>query len=132
MLDLSPEKILALAFVALLVLGPNRLPSAARSIGRLLGQLRAMSASLQSEVGEALKEPTEAFGSAIAELHPNSLRRSVRRTVVDTVMSPPSGPASLGAETSAAADVEAPPPVRLYSSHPAGEGPIHPDDPALN
>ena len=39
--------------VALLVLGPERLPGAARSVGRAIAQLRQMSTGVQSEFREA-------------------------------------------------------------------------------
>jgi sec-independent protein translocase protein TatB len=84
-LDLSPDKLLMLAVVALVVLGPNRLPSAARSVGRFFGQMRSMSASLQSEVREALHDPEDAFTSAVAEFRPAAVRRNLRQAVTDTL-----------------------------------------------
>lgn len=85
MLDLSPDKLLMLAVVALVVLGPNRLPGAARTLGRLIGQMRAMTSSLQSEVRDALHDPEEAFGTALADFRPSEVRRTVRRAVTDTL-----------------------------------------------
>jgi sec-independent protein translocase protein TatB len=125
-LDLSPEKVLVLVVVALVVLGPNRLPAAARSLGRIIGQLRAMSASLQTEVRDALHEPHEAFTAAldelrpVTELRPGGVGRSVRRAVADTLAPPGQTP---GSGPSAPAVPGAPP-----SQPPA---PI-PDDPAFN
>jgi sec-independent protein translocase protein TatB len=121
-LDLSPEKLLVLAVIALMVLGPNRLPAAARSLGRLLGQLRAMSASLQTEVRDVLHEPHEALTNAldelrpVTELRPGGLSRSVRRAVVDTLTPP--------AQTQSAVSTPSPSP-----SH--APAPV-PDDPAFN
>ena len=85
MLDLSPDKLLMLAVVALVVLGPNRLPGAARTLGRFIGQMRAMSSSLQEEVRDALGEPHDAFTSAIGDFRPAQVRRGVRRAVTDLV-----------------------------------------------
>lgn len=96
MLDLSPEKILVLGILALVVLGPTRLPGAARTFGRIIGQLKSMSASFQSEVREAVREPSDAFGSAIGEFNlssPAEIRRSVRDAVTSTFMPSPEPPA---------------------------------------
>ena len=88
MLDLGPEKLLVLGLIALIVLGPHRLPDAARSLGRIIGQLRAMSHSFQTEVRDALGEPAEAFTSAMNEFRPPDIRRvNVGRTVRQAVVS---------------------------------------------
>ena len=96
MLDLSPEKLLMLAVVALVVLGPERLPAAARTLGRFLGQLRSMSSSFQSEVREALHDPNDALAGALNEFRPSDfrpgeVRRSVRKAVVDVFTPPAEG-----------------------------------------
>lgn len=121
MLDLSPEKIFVLAIVALVVLGPHRLPQAARTFGRLVGQLRALSSSVQDEVRDALHEPQEAFGAALADFRPSEIRRSVRQAVVDTI-SPAAGPPAVAPSP----DMPAAP----AAGTPAWSG--HPDDPGLN
>lgn len=130
MLDLSPEKIFVLAIVALVVLGPHRLPQAARTLGRIVGQLRAMSSSVQEEVRDALHEPHEAFNSALGDFRPSDfrpgeIRRNVRQTVMDTIApaTPAAGPASPA------------PAVGGLPVAPAPGAPSwgsHPDDPALN
>lgn len=117
MLDLSPDKIFVLAILALLVLGPNRLPQAARTAGRLIGQLRALTNSVHEEVREALHDPHEAVGTALSEFRPSGVARTVRREILDTFAAP-SAPADRPA---AAGQVPAP-------SSWTG----HPDDPGLN
>jgi sec-independent protein translocase protein TatB len=42
-----------------LVLGPNKLPDAARQVGRALGEMRKLSSGFQAEMQNALKEPVE-------------------------------------------------------------------------
>jgi Tat protein translocase TatB subunit len=129
-LDLSPEKIFVLGIVALVVLGPNRLPQAARTLGRMLAQLRSMSASLQTEMREALHEPNEAIGAAIAEFRPTQIRRSVRQAVTSTLLPPDqsaSGPGNQAVPGATASNL--PPGARPAAFNlPAG----NPDDPALN
>lgn len=97
MLDLSPDKLLMLAVVALVVLGPNRLPGAARTVGRFVGQMRAMTSSLQTEVRDALHEPEEAFTSALADFRPSEVRRGVRQAVTDVFVPPTPSTSAPGA-----------------------------------
>jgi sec-independent protein translocase protein TatB len=124
-LDLSPDKLVMLAVVALVVLGPNRLPAAARTVGRFFGQMRAMSSSFQSEVREALHDHDDVITSTLTELRPAQLRRNVRRAVTDTLA--PSQSVATGSQSVAPAAVPTPPPA------PTGWGgqPV-PDDPGFN
>ncbi len=137
MLDLSPDKLLMLAVVALVVLGPNRLPGAARSVGRVVGQLRAMTSSLQSDVREALHDPEDAFTSAVAELRPAQLRRNVRRAVTDTLS--PFTPASAPSPSTVSLDSNLPPgsgstglPTAAAAPAAGWDGRPVPDDPGFN
>lgn len=52
----GPE-ILIVLLVALLVLGPNRLPHAARQVGRAVAEFRRVTSDFQSEVRNAIAEP---------------------------------------------------------------------------
>ena len=52
----APE-ILVILVVALIVLGPNRLPEAARQVGRALSEFRRMSAGFQAELRDAMNPP---------------------------------------------------------------------------
>lgn len=45
--------------IALVVLGPSKLPDAARQVGRALGELRRLSSGFQAEMRDALKEPVD-------------------------------------------------------------------------
>ena len=59
MLNIGPAELLVVLVVALLVLGPNKLPDAARQVGRALAELRRMSSGFQAEMRDALREPVE-------------------------------------------------------------------------
>ena len=48
---------MVLLLLALIVLGPERLPDAIRSFGRVYGQVRRMGDGFQAEMREALEEP---------------------------------------------------------------------------
>ena len=59
--SIGPAEILVVLVVALVVLGPNRLPDAARSVGKALAELRRVSAGVQSEVRDAFAEPPPTY-----------------------------------------------------------------------
>ncbi|HLI15729.1 MAG TPA: twin-arginine translocase TatA/TatE family subunit [Acidimicrobiales bacterium] len=130
MLDLSPEKLFVLGVLAMLVLGPERLPSAARTLGRWLGQLRSMSSSFQEEVRQALHEPEAAISQAVAELRPAQIRRNVRQAVTST-LAPPAAPSAPAAPEASVVPLAAPGGPTAGPGIPAGPA-GHPDDPALN
>lgn len=52
----APE-ILVILVVALLVLGPTRLPEAARQAGRVLAEMRRISSGFQAEMRDAMQTP---------------------------------------------------------------------------
>lgn len=58
-MDLSAAKILVVLVVALLVLGPDRLPNAARQAGRLANDVLRFRDGLHAEVREAFGDPRE-------------------------------------------------------------------------
>jgi sec-independent protein translocase protein TatB len=64
----GPEKILMLAIIALVVLGPSRLPQAARTAGKWIGELRKLTSRFQEELSGALAEPKDALTAAVGDL----------------------------------------------------------------
>jgi sec-independent protein translocase protein TatB len=57
MLDLfDPGKLLIVAIVALLVIGPKDLPRVLRTVGQMVGKMRRMAAEFQGQFMDALKE----------------------------------------------------------------------------
>src|SRR5580704_5372792 len=67
MLDLSPVKILVLLVIALVVLGPDKLPQVARQLGAAWGDLRRFRARLESDVRGAFPDlpPTHEVAQAV-------------------------------------------------------------------
>lgn len=61
MFNLGAEKLLVIFFIALIVVGPDKLPDLARKAGRALGDLRRMSGGFQDELRRALDEPLQTF-----------------------------------------------------------------------
>jgi sec-independent protein translocase protein TatB len=64
-LNLSFTHIMVVLVVALVVLGPERLPDAARSIAKVISELRRMSSGLQAEVHETFGEFAEPFSELV-------------------------------------------------------------------
>ena len=57
MLNVGPSELVVIFLVALLVLGPNKLPEAARQVGRVAAELRRLSSGFQDEVRKGFEEP---------------------------------------------------------------------------
>jgi TatA/E family protein of Tat protein translocase len=55
--SLGAPEILVILVVALLVLGPERLPEAARQVGRAVSEMRRISSGFQSELRDAMQTP---------------------------------------------------------------------------
>ena len=57
MFNVGTPELLVILLVALIVLGPTKLPDAARQVGRFLGEMRRMSSGFQTELRDAMQEP---------------------------------------------------------------------------
>jgi sec-independent protein translocase protein TatB len=57
MFNLSGSEIVFLLLIALVVLGPEKLPEAVRKFGKMYAELKKMSTGFQSELRTALDEP---------------------------------------------------------------------------
>ncbi|MDQ3681272.1 MAG: twin-arginine translocase TatA/TatE family subunit [Actinomycetota bacterium] len=55
--SIGPLEVLVVLVVALLVLGPEKLPGAARSIGRAIGEVRRYTTGFQNEMRDAFAGP---------------------------------------------------------------------------
>jgi len=55
--NIGGGELIAILIIALIVLGPDKLPDAVRRAGRLYGELRRMSSGFQAELREVLDEP---------------------------------------------------------------------------
>jgi sec-independent protein translocase protein TatB len=56
MFNIGPGELVAILVVALIVLGPNRLPDAVRTVGRVVGELRRISGGFQDELRNAFDD----------------------------------------------------------------------------
>lgn len=57
MFNVGGAELLVILLVALLVLGPNKLPQAARQVGHFLGEFRRIADGFQSELKAAMDDP---------------------------------------------------------------------------
>jgi Tat protein translocase TatB subunit len=54
MFNVGPEKLMVVLLVALIVLGPDKLPNAARQVGKFLAEFRRISSGFQTELRSAM------------------------------------------------------------------------------
>lgn len=62
--SIGPAEIMVVLLVALIVLGPSRLPDAARSLGRAVGEFRRVASGFQDQVHDAFAGTEPAPSSA--------------------------------------------------------------------
>ena len=101
MFNVGGGEILVILLIALIVLGPQRLPDAARQVGKVMGDLRKLSSGFQNEMKSALSEADD----------PN--RVAARRNVLATDAPAPEAPVEEAEAPVAAA-------VAAVSTRPAG------------
>jgi Tat protein translocase TatB subunit len=61
--SLGPAEILVILIVALIVLGPERLPQAARQLGKAVGEVRRWSSTVQDDLRGALDGDDDDYSS---------------------------------------------------------------------
>lgn len=77
MFDLTSSKLLILALVALVVVGPKDLPVLLRTIGKYIGMIRRQATEFRSYFDEAMKE--QELATLRAEME--AMKRDVQETV---------------------------------------------------
>ena len=58
MFNVGGGEVLVILLVALIVLGPDKLPDAARKVGNVVAEIRRMSAGFQNEMRTAMEDVT--------------------------------------------------------------------------
>lgn len=92
MFNIGGGELIVIALIALIVLGPQRLPDAARQVGKTVGDLRRISSGFQRELRDAFEDvdapasgspspttpsPNGAVGKAVADVSaPRPARRA--------------------------------------------------------
>ena len=83
-MSLGPAEILVILVVALLVLGPSKLPEAARQVGKAMAEFRRVTSGFQAEMRDAFQEP----------MAPPPAVPSIEPLVDSDVVAPPLPPAA--------------------------------------
>ena len=133
-MNLDPDKLVVLFVIALLVLGPKRLPEVARTAGRWMAEVRKYTSAIQGELhgvlGEPLKQTTalrDEFRSAMAEPRA-ALEVGARevRSSLDTEWS------AAGTSVAPVTDVTPGPVIGAPPARAAAPPQAVPDDPGFN
>ncbi|MDQ0030462.1 sec-independent translocase [Arthrobacter bambusae] len=104
MIDISVEKVALLLIIAVLVLGPTKLPEYARKLGRLIRELRRMASGAQEKLRQELGPEFEDIDWRKMDPRQYDPRRIIREALLeDEPLSEPFTP------TQAQAPVQPPP-----------------------
>jgi sec-independent protein translocase protein TatB len=87
MFNVGSGELLVILLLALIVLGPEKLPDAARKVGNVVAELRRMSQGFQDEVRRAMEDTASGDGTAQTPQSPEPQTRQ------PSPPSPPSLPA---------------------------------------
>ena len=123
---IGPMELFVIAVLALIVLGPERLPGAIREVAKQLRALRSISNEFTSQFSEELQ--------ALDELNPNKILRDLTTDPADQ-KKPTSAPAKGAAAAKPAAakpdtPKRTPPPAKTESKSPAETNPADPPETA--
>lgn len=86
MFGIGPEELVLVLIVALLVLGPERLPRVARDVGRVVGELRRTSDEFREEFMNAdkfLERQVSSAPAPVAEAPPQAIPATTPTTPSD-------------------------------------------------
>lgn len=84
MFNIGGGEFIVIALIALIVLGPQRLPDAARQVGKTVGELRRISSGFQRELRDALDDTEAASPTASGAVGPAATPNgSVAKAVSD-------------------------------------------------
>ena len=109
MFNIGGGEVLVIALIALIVLGPDRLPEAARTVGKVMGEIRRLSTGFQDEVRTAFNDdtpppasprpPSSPLAAEVAELDEGRIDaatdtpvRAIEATATDAGSTPPAPP----------------------------------------
>ena len=96
MFNISATELLVIAVVALLVLGPDKLPDAMRKLGRATRELKRITSGFEAELRDALSDPVEATPSTPSSPATTEVPEAAATpTVAPPTVSPPANPTAV-------------------------------------
>jgi sec-independent protein translocase protein TatB len=116
MFNIGTGELLVIALLALIVLGPDKLPQAARQVGHFTSEARKIANGFRQEMKSAMDEVADTAPSA----EPNGDRTGTRR-----LTEPPRDARPIDVEPAKAEPIS-PPPGAVRPT------PVRPDDPSSN
>ncbi len=106
MFGIGPTELIVILVIALLVLGPKKLPELAQSVGRALGEFRRATADITSELDDArsaiedeAKETVRAVERAAAPAQSSASDEGAGSQEAAAPDTPPAGPAGTAPRT---------------------------------
>lgn len=114
MFNVGGGEVLVVLLVALIFLGPHRLPDAARQVGKFMAEMRRMSNGFQSELRNALDEPLQS-----TPRRPTTLGGTTKPIPAATATPAPTQDTPIDAEVAAAVEDAAK--AEEAATPPAGE-----------
>ena len=102
MFNVTGGEFLIIFLVALVVLGPTKLPEAARQVGKIVGEFRRISSGFQREIQSAMNDPVS---KVTGEATPKTLK-DVASVAEVPPMAEPATPSATDEDTATAASTE--------------------------
>jgi sec-independent protein translocase protein TatB len=126
--NLSGGEIIVILVLALIVIGPEKLPDAVRKAGRAYAELRKLSAGFQSELQDNLGEPLRAVQDTVSMMRSdfqsvvNSVAGALDPNAADKPGAPPSAESAAGTGNEPTGDANGDTPA-AHSTEPAEASP---------
>ena len=95
MFNISATELLVIAVVALLVLGPDKLPDAMRKLGRATKELKRITSGFEAELRDALSDPVETPAPASPPATDAAATSAEPPTVVQPTNAQPANPTAV-------------------------------------
>jgi sec-independent protein translocase protein TatB len=83
MFNVGGGEVLVILLVALIVLGPQRLPDAAKTVGKVMGELRRVSTGFQNEIRSAMDETVAADHDTTLQAKQSLLQKEDQSSATD-------------------------------------------------
>jgi sec-independent protein translocase protein TatB len=110
MFNIGGGELIVILLLALIVLGPERLPGAARQVGRTMGELKRLSTGFQNEVRTALEDVDDPTRVAARR---NVLAKETPPDASTDAATDAPAPPDAGAAANGAATAPTAPPARM-------------------